>query len=83
MRRTLSFVTLFTVFFLLISGVVFSQSFELLTPLLINLPGWEGDEPEGADTSYGPMKAIVATRMYTNSSFCDTMVSELSPTQPH
>jgi hypothetical protein len=32
---------------------------------LINLPGWEGDEPEGADTSYGPMKAIVATRMYT------------------
>ena len=65
MKRTLGVVYVFTAFFLLLSGVVFCQSFETLTPLLIDLPGWQSDKPEGADTSYGPMKAIVATRMYT------------------
>lgn len=41
-------------------------SHDALTPLLIDLSGWQGDEAEGMSMDMGAMKMITATRTYEN-----------------
>ncbi|HUV07015.1 MAG TPA: hypothetical protein VMX75_04745 [Spirochaetia bacterium] len=43
----------------------FSQSHETLFPSLVNLPGWNGDKPEGVKLDMGAMKMVTASRNYT------------------
>ncbi|MBN2322612.1 MAG: hypothetical protein JXQ30_02660 [Spirochaetes bacterium] len=41
-----------------------AQSYEKLKDLLIDVPGYSGNAPEGMDMTYEDMKAITATREY-------------------
>jgi hypothetical protein len=49
---------------MLVALCAYSQSYNSLTPLLVDLPGWSGESPEGMDLDYGGTKAITATREY-------------------
>jgi hypothetical protein len=42
----------------------YAQSYNSLLPLLVDLSGWKGENPEGMDLDYGGSKAITATREY-------------------
>lgn len=41
-----------------------AQSYEKLLDLLVDLPGYSGEEPKGMDMNYDDMKAINVTREY-------------------
>jgi hypothetical protein len=42
----------------------FSQSYKSLTSLLIDLPGWNAESPEGMDMDMSGMKSVTAGRDY-------------------
>ena len=42
----------------------YSQSYNSLLPLLVDLSGWNGENPEGMDLDYGGTIAITAAREY-------------------
>jgi hypothetical protein len=63
--RVAVFTVVFFSFMLCVVLNVFSQSYESLTPLLIDLGGWSAESPEGMDLNYGGTKAITATREYS------------------
>jgi hypothetical protein len=44
--------------------VLSAQSYEKLTDLLVDLPGYSGKAPEGMDMTYQEMKAVTTTREY-------------------
>jgi hypothetical protein len=43
-----------------------AESFDALLPLLVDLPGWQAEKPDGVDLSESGQRAISATRSYTN-----------------
>jgi hypothetical protein len=49
---------------MLFPQMVVAGQFESLTPLLINLNGWDGDAPEGMDMDMGSVKMVQAMRQY-------------------
>jgi hypothetical protein len=58
---------LYTLIVLLVfaaATVLSAQSYEKLTDLLVDLPGYSGKAPEGMDMTYQEMKAVTATREY-------------------
>ena len=59
------------VLLVLFSVMVFSQmaaagQYENLTPLLVNLSGWDAKAPEGMDMDMGSMKMVQAMREYAS-----------------
>lgn len=58
------FIIVFAVVFVSAAFIGFSQSYNSLLPLLVDLSGWSGESPEGMDFDYGGTKAIAATREY-------------------
>ncbi|HUT65812.1 MAG TPA: hypothetical protein VMZ05_06650 [Spirochaetota bacterium] len=51
---------------LLIPAVsIFPQSYETLLSLLVDLPGYSGEEPEGMDVSSSDLKAVSVSREYS------------------
>jgi len=63
MKRTVIFLTVFFGLSLLFTSA--QQYSNQLKKLMIDLPGWTGEDPEGADISYGQVKMITAARAYT------------------
>jgi hypothetical protein len=65
MTRGKSVVIIVLVAVFVIAAVIgFSQSYNSLLPLLVDLSGWSGESPEGMDFDYSGTKAIAATREY-------------------
>ena len=58
------FIVVFAAVGILVAFTGFSQSYNSLTPLLVDLSGWSGESPEGVDLDYSGTKAIAATREY-------------------
>ena len=58
------FIIVFAAVFVIAAFIGFSQSYNSLLPLLVDLSGWSGESPEGMDFDYGGTKAIAATREY-------------------
>lgn len=58
---------IFALFCFLLAGPVNAraESYETLFPCFIDLPGWEGEEPEGMKVEQAGMKMINAKRAYT------------------
>ena len=44
---------------------IFPQSYETLLPLLVDLPGYSGEDPEGMDVSSSDLKAVSVSREYS------------------
>ena len=58
------FIIVCAVVFVFAAFIGFSQSYNSLLPLLVDLSGWNGESPEGMDFDYSGTKSIVATREY-------------------
>jgi hypothetical protein len=63
-RRTVLLAALVLICMLLISLNAYSQSYQTLTALLIELPGWSAESPEGMDMDMSGMKSVTAAREY-------------------
>jgi len=44
---------------------IFPQSYETLLSLLVDIPGYSGEEPEGMDVSSSDLKAVSVSREYS------------------
>ena len=60
------FLSFFSALIILIPAVsIYPQSYESLLPLLVDLPGYKGEEPEGLDVSSSDLKAVSVSREYS------------------
>jgi len=50
------------------AAIAYADNHEVLTPLLIDQPGWDAQEAEGMSMDMGTMKMITASRTYTQDS---------------
>jgi hypothetical protein len=50
------------------AAIAYADDYELLTPLLIDQPGWDAREAKGMSMDMGAMKMITASRTYTQDS---------------
>jgi hypothetical protein len=63
-RKKSLFIVVLAVVCMIAAFTGYSQSYNSLLPLLVDLSGWKGENPEGMDLDYGGSKAITATREY-------------------
>jgi len=63
-RRRLVITSAVAAVCMLVALCAYSQSYNSLTPLLVDLPGWSGESPQGMDLDYSGTRAITATREY-------------------
>jgi hypothetical protein len=54
------------IFFVVFPAIALAEEHHSLTPLLLDLQGWEAKKPEGISMYMGAVKIINATRDYTN-----------------
>jgi hypothetical protein len=73
------------IFFFLLNGTVFSQSYKSLYPCFIDLPGWEAEEVSGMDpddwviTTGAKRDLITATRDYEKGDKSLSVVIQVGP----
>jgi hypothetical protein len=63
-RRKVVPVALVLVCMMLAALNAFSQTYQSLTTLLVDLPGWSAESPEGMDMDMSGMKSVTASRDY-------------------
>jgi hypothetical protein len=63
-RKTIRFAVACATAFLLSLAALQAQSFQQLTPFLIELPGWQGGKPDGMAMQMPGASMITATREY-------------------
>jgi len=49
----------------LVASVLFALNFKDLYPFLVDLPGWDGKDPEGSQATFGEVSMLTASRSYT------------------
>ena len=63
--RNYSIVPVLVIVLSFFAAGLYAQSHDILYPTLVDLPGWNGEEPEGMKMDMGGMKMINAHRRYT------------------
>jgi len=63
-KKVLLLTILCTVAVMCVALNAFSQSYQSLTPLLVDIAGWDADSPEGMDMDMSGMKSVTAVREY-------------------